>query len=43
MPIDHMYMAGPSTSPGGGASCGSRAAVPVILEDLGLDFEKIFG
>lgn len=43
MPIKHMYMAGPSTNPGGGVTCGSRAAAPVILEDLGLDFEKIFG
>jgi len=43
MPIKKMYIAGPSTSPGGGATCGSRAAVPVIMEDLGLDFSKLVG
>jgi phytoene dehydrogenase-like protein len=43
MPIKNMYIAGPSTSPGGGATCGSRAAVPVIMEDLGMDFGRLVG
>lgn len=40
-PINHLYLCGCSTSPGGGASCGSRAAVPVIMEDLGMDFDDL--
>lgn len=40
-PIGKFYICGCSTSPGGGASCGSRAAVPAILEDVGLNFNKL--
>ena len=42
MPIKNLYLTGASAAPGGGISCGSgRAASMVIMEDLGIDFEKI--
>ena len=41
MPIDRLYLCGPSAYPGLGCTGGARAAVPVIMEDLGLDFEKM--
>lgn len=42
-PIKKLYMCGPSTHPGGGASGGGRAAVQVIMEDLGISFRKVIG
>ena len=39
MPIDGLWMCGPSTHPGSGCSCGGRAAAHAILEDLGMDIE----
>ena len=38
--IEKLYMCGPSTHPGGGCSGGGRAAVQVLMDDLGIDFEK---
>lgn len=42
-PIEKLYMAGASTHPGGGVMGGGRAAVQVIMDDLGLDFKKLVG
>ena len=41
MPVERLYLVGPSAYPGLGCTAGSRAAMPVIMEDLGLDFEKV--
>jgi len=43
MPIEKLYLCGPSSHPGGGVIGGGRAAIQVIMEDLGLDFEKVVG
>ncbi len=40
-PVKKLYMCGASTHPGPGVSGASRAAVPVIMEDLGIDFRKV--
>ena len=40
-PIKGLYMCGPSTHPGFGVVGASRAAMPIIMEDLKLDFEKV--
>lgn len=40
-PIDGLYMCGPSTHPGGAVVGGGRAAVQVVMADLGIDFEKV--
>ncbi|MFC1965200.1 phytoene desaturase family protein [Chloroflexota bacterium] len=42
-PVEKLYMCGASTHPGGGVSGGGRAAVEVIMEDLGIDFDKVVG
>ena len=39
-PIEKLYMAGPSTHPGLGVIAGGRAAVQVVMDDLGLDFKQ---
>jgi len=41
MPIKKLYMSGASTHPGGGVTGGGRAAAKVVMEDLGIDFEKV--
>jgi phytoene dehydrogenase-like protein len=40
-PIQKLYMAGACTHPGGGVTGGGRAAVQVVMEDLGIDFRKV--
>lgn len=40
-PVKNLYMCGASTHPGGGVTGGGRAAVQVIMEDLGIDFKKV--
>ena len=40
-PVKKLYMAGGCTHPGGGVTCGGRAAVQVIMEDLSMDFRKL--
>ena len=40
-PVDKLYMCGPSTHPGMGVIGGGRAAVQVVMEDMGLDFEDL--
>ena len=42
-PVEKLYMCGPSTHPGSGCSGGARAAVQAIMQDLGIDFEKVIG
>ncbi|MFC1995730.1 phytoene desaturase family protein [Chloroflexota bacterium] len=39
-PVSKLYMCGPSTHPGPAVSGGGRAAVQVVMEDLGIDFKK---
>ena len=41
MPVKGLYLCGPSSHPGLGVTGGGRAAVQVVFEDLGLDFEKV--
>jgi len=40
-PVKNLYMCGPSTHPGPGIVGGGRAAVQVVMDDLGIDFEAI--
>ena len=40
-PVKKLYMCGPSTHPGPAVCGGGRAAVQIIMEDLGLDFKKV--
>ena len=42
-PVKKLYMAGACTHPGGGVTGGGRAAVQVVMEDLGIDFKKVIG
>ena len=41
MPVKKLYMCGPSTHPGMGVIGGGRAAVQVVMEDFGIDFEEV--
>ena len=41
-PIDKLYLCGPGTHPGLGVTGGGRAAVQVVMEDLGIDFSGLF-
>lgn len=40
-PVEKLYMCGASTHPGMGVTGGARAAVQVIMDDLGIDFKKV--
>lgn len=40
-PIKKLYMCGASTHPGSGVTSGGRVSVRVIMEDLGIDFNKV--
>jgi len=40
-PVSKLYMCGASTHPGLGVNGGGRAAVQVIMEELGIDFRKV--
>lgn len=40
-PIENLFLCGPSSHPGGGVCAGGRAAAQVILEEFGIDFEKV--
>lgn len=40
-PIESFYICGPTTHPGGGVTGGGRTAARVLLEDLGIDPEKV--
>lgn len=40
-PLKKLYMCGASTHPGGGITGGGRAAVQIVMEDLGIDFKKV--
>ena len=40
-PVEKLYMCGPGTHPGAGICGGGRAAVQVVMADLGIDFEKV--
>lgn len=41
LPVKKLYLCGPSAHPGVGVSGGGRGTVQVIMEDLGIDFEKV--
>ncbi len=43
MPVQKLYMCGASTHPGPGVNGAARAAMPVIMEDLGIEFDKVVG
>ncbi|ACV21482.1 Uncharacterized conserved protein [Slackia heliotrinireducens] len=43
LPLDHMYICGPSAFPGGGVIGGGRAVAQVVMEDLGIDFFDVVG
>ena len=40
-PVKKLYMCGASTHPGPAVNAASRAAMPVIMEDLGIDFKRV--
>jgi phytoene dehydrogenase-like protein len=40
-PVDKLMMCGPSTHPGGGVTCGGRAAAMAILEELGFLIDDV--
>jgi len=40
-PVKGLYMCGASTYPGQGVTGGGRAAVQIIMEDLGIDFRQV--
>ncbi len=42
-PVKKLYLTGSSAHPGGGVTGGGRATVQVVMEDLGIDFEKVIG
>jgi len=42
-PIEGLYLCGPTSHPGGGITGGGRAPVQVVMEDLGIDFNKVIG
>ncbi|MBW1852291.1 MAG: hypothetical protein JRJ15_12855 [Deltaproteobacteria bacterium] len=42
MPFEKLYLTGASSHPGMGVTGGERAPAMAIMEDLGIDFEKIF-
>ena len=39
--IESLYFSGQAFHPGGGITGGGRATVQVVMEDLGIDFEKV--
>lgn len=41
MPVDKLYLCGPSTHPGTGLNAGARAPANVIMQDLGIEFDKV--
>ncbi|MGS0763425.1 phytoene desaturase family protein [Syntrophomonas curvata] len=43
LPVEKLYLCGPSTYPGPGVIGGGRAAVQVVMEDLGIDFDDVVG
>ena len=40
-PIKRLYLCGCSAHPGASVTGGGRVAVQVVMEDLGIDFEKV--
>lgn len=42
-PIDKLYLTGQSMHPGMGINFGGRATIQIVMEDLGIDFEKVVG
>lgn len=41
-PVEGLYLCGLATHPGGGISCGGRATVQTVMEDLGINFQDLF-
>jgi phytoene dehydrogenase-like protein len=39
--VDRLYLVGPFQHPGGGVFGAGRAAAQVLLDDLGIDFDKV--
>jgi phytoene dehydrogenase-like protein len=40
-PVENLYMVGASTPPGGGVGGGARAAMPLIMKYMGMDFDDV--
>ena len=40
-PVNKFWMCGTSCHPGGGVMGGGRAAVQPVMEEMGIDFEKL--
>ncbi len=40
-PVQGLYLCGHAFHPGGGVSGGGRAAVQILMEDMGIDFEDV--
>lgn len=41
LPVDGLYLTGPSGSPGGGVTGGGRNAVAVVMDDIGLNLDDV--
>ncbi len=41
LPVEGLYLCGPSSHPGGGVTGGARGAAMLVMEDLNLDFDSI--
>jgi len=41
MPVEKLYLCGPSTHPGTGLNAGARAPANVIMKDLGIECDKV--
>jgi phytoene dehydrogenase-like protein len=40
-PVEQLFLVGASTPPGGGVAGGARAAMPLIMKYMGMDFEDV--
>jgi phytoene dehydrogenase-like protein len=41
LPIEGLYLCGPSSHPGGGVTGGARAAAMYLMDELGIDFDSV--
>ena len=43
LPVEKLYLTGPSSHPGASIMGGGRATAYVVMEDLGIDFDDVVG